>query len=156
MKLQRIISSYRAKIKLLLSNGLYDIAESVVDATPIDTGAARCSWTASADGHGENVVFDRNISFAQSRANVIAHKAKLKTACDSVAFGERFFLVNNLPYIKQLEYGHSQQAPHGIYAKSRISKKSRGITSKGLAVHMVAKNIPKWKRVIYNVVGRLL
>jgi hypothetical protein len=30
------------------------------------------------------------------------------------AAGNIFYLVNNLPYIKPLEYGHSKQAPQGM------------------------------------------
>ena len=72
----------------------------IIRRTPVDTGRLRSNWYSSinapvstVDGSGEG--------FSQT-----AEKLKL---------GDAAYFVNNLPYAKAIERGHSQdQAPHGM------------------------------------------
>ncbi len=84
------------------------LTTSVVMRTPVDTGRARGNWQPSLDSIASGTT-DRT---SKAGASVIRNaKTEAKQA-----HGRRFFLVNNLPYIKKLEDGSSNQAPAGMVA----------------------------------------
>jgi hypothetical protein len=73
-----------------------EIAGRVVERTPIDTGAARLGWQPSING---SMMGDAN--------TITLTAAQMKA-------GDTFAMTNNVAYIRRLEYGWSQQAPHGM------------------------------------------
>lgn len=83
---------------------------SIIKDTPVDTGRARGEWQATTEtpASGENGREDT--SGAGSISEVIS-----KTPL--IAGGETL-LTNNLPYIEDLEYGSSKQAPAGMVRKN--------------------------------------
>jgi hypothetical protein len=84
---------------------LMKVNEDSITGTPVDTGTARGGWVATvgipssskgaADVNGTNTI---------NKANAVAQDAP----------GKRYFLTNNIVYIRKLEYGHSRQAPGGM------------------------------------------
>lgn len=87
-----------------------DIAEILIDVTPVDTGWARANWVPSIGTPVENPVGDdQNVSTsAQERgiAEIFAYAA--------TGEGQPIFISNNVPYIQALNDGHSQKAPAGF------------------------------------------
>lgn len=100
-----------------------DIANGVVLKTPVDSGRARANWFPSLDtpAVGTTARTDKAGASALSEARQIA----------KLAAGRVFYLTNNLPYIRHLEYGlygippgsangpktisgYSKQAPAGM------------------------------------------
>lgn len=100
-----------------------DIANGVVLKTPVDSGRARANWFPSLDAPavGTTAREDKAGTSALSEARQIA----------KLASGRVFYLTNNLPYIRHLEYGlygippgsangpktisgYSKQAPAGM------------------------------------------
>lgn len=100
-----------------------DVANGVVLKTPVDTGRARANWLPSLDApdRGTTSRQDKTGTSALSEARGIA----------KLAAGRVFYLTNNLPYIRHLEYGlygippgsangpktvggYSKQAPAGM------------------------------------------
>lgn len=73
-----------------------ELAERVVARTPRDTGFAASQWQPSING---SLIGDANT---------------VTLAATQVKAGDTFALTNNVAYIRQLEYGHSQQAPNGM------------------------------------------
>ena len=76
-----------------------EVSERVIERTPIDTGFARSQWQPGINGDfsGAGDPFATvNLTAAQMRA------------------GDTFTLMNHCKYIRRLEYGWSQQAPHGM------------------------------------------
>jgi len=94
----------------------YELAREVIvggdysPGTPVDTGFARSSWYVRL---GAGTMLGRTITpgavpggdSALAEASVLLLGAKA---------GESVFLLNDTEYILPLEYGHSQQAPHGM------------------------------------------
>lgn len=80
--------------------------------TPVDTGAARSSWTLYETEGGESKPFTPNRApdLDGAAAMALIEQAALASAPDVV----RFTLASECPYMGALEYGHSQQAPEGM------------------------------------------
>lgn len=79
-------------------------SQAVITATPVDTGRARSNWLASA-GTSINEPIDReergaNTTLSENNAAISSRKS-----------GQNVYISNNLPYIKRLNEGYSQQAP---------------------------------------------
>lgn len=73
------------------------LTESIVMLTPVDKGRARNNWipTINAPGSGTTEATDKTGASVLNRAKVVVKNAP----------GNIFYLVNNLPYIRVLEYG---------------------------------------------------
>ena len=81
----------------------------VVLRTPVLTGRARGNWWITEGEAAEGTKDRLDPTGAESLAEAAAF-AKSLTGEDVV------FIVNNLPYIRPLEKGHSKQAPQGMVA----------------------------------------
>lgn len=91
------------------------VFEGVVDRTPVLTGSARASWNASV---GEPIVINR---INRDTLNPLGPPSfPLKSA---PAFS-KIYITNGVPYIMQLEYGSSKQAPQGML---RVTLASLGV-----------------------------
>jgi len=103
--LARFASLTGQKIDTVVKRSTLDLCNSIIMATPVDTGIARGGWLPSIDapasGQGEK---DRGGGKTLARVNAMVDQAP----------GNVFFLTNNVPYIRPLEYGHSAQAPQGM------------------------------------------
>lgn len=95
---------------------ILEIFASIIRRTPVKTGRARGNWQASLNRYANLAIFAKPVA-AITRARTTASKAKTS---DTV------YMVNNLPYIKELEEGSSLQAPAG----------------------MVRVTIAEWKRIV--------
>ena len=85
-----------------------DVMTRVIKRTPVDQGTARGNWMATINSPSKELnekVKDKSGAKAIGLAKRTAEKAKL---------GNRIYLINNLPYIKPLEDGHSDQRPAGM------------------------------------------
>ncbi|WP_444941248.1 hypothetical protein [Microbulbifer sp. ZKSA004] len=92
-----------------------ELFNSVIRDTPVDTGRARGNWqtTVGTPAQSSSLRLDR--SGTESQAEVIQNVRGL----DKVNY-----LINNLPYIQPLEYGHSKQAPAGMVRRNVLRIKS--------------------------------
>ena len=83
-----------------------DLIKDLVLLTPVDSGLARSNYFFGTDRAGglENAK-DRSGSASFARASQFA---------GTLQAGGVFYIVNNLPYIMALEFGHSGQAPNGM------------------------------------------
>ena len=82
------------------------VVESVIEKTPVDTGVARANWIATLDSahSGTSSAKDKSGMVAIAKANSVAKKAS----------GKVFYLTNNLPYIRKLEFGGYNAGPKGV------------------------------------------
>ncbi len=81
-----------------------DIVQSLVNLSPVDTGAYRASHIVSI-GSGDYGIREPETNAVQDAA-IQAVKIKL---------GNLVYIQNNQPYAERLENGWSDQAPQGIY-----------------------------------------
>lgn len=86
---------------------LFSLAARVIKESPVDTGRFRGNWQASLNTPNKNTTG----SLDRSGGGAINEVA---TVVNSLQLGQVFWLTNNLPYARRLEYGYSKQAPNGF------------------------------------------
>lgn len=107
----------------------FDLFGRIVRKTPVDTGRARASWNISVNQADRSVVQQvRTTVQAGTHVSKGLKQSSLKRAVNAlqsqnllaldVKLGDTIWITNNLPYIVELEKGHSKQAPAGMVALS--------------------------------------
>jgi hypothetical protein len=102
------------------------VFREVILMSPVDTGRFRGNWQVAINSmpQGTVEIDDKSGSISISKADAAAMQLKV---------GQAIYLVNNLPYARALEYGHSKQAPSG----------------------MVRVTVRRWKPIVEQVAGSL-
>lgn len=92
------------------------VDQTVVMATPVDTGRARANWQVRAGIAPTEVIppYVEGKGGSTAGQNVQAALDQGKIAISSAAPGQEIHITNNLPYIGALNNGHSAQAPAGF------------------------------------------
>jgi hypothetical protein len=83
------------------------ISMKIIQRSPVDTGLFRGNWQASLKSKPRGVVGTLDPTGTITMGKVTNVLMRMRP-------GDRFFLSNNLPYARALEYGHSKQAPQGM------------------------------------------
>ena len=100
------------KLDRVLSEGiratLFEVGTAIIKETPVDTGRARGNWQASV-----NSASGAELSRTSEGAAIVQLSQEA-----SAAIGNTFFFTNNVPYIRRLEYGYSDQAPQGMVRRN--------------------------------------
>jgi hypothetical protein len=97
------------KLELAARNIALELFKRVIKKTPVDKGRARTNWQGSI---GLPVLG----TVETTDKNGGATMAKVVSASAGFEVGDTIYLANNLPYIRKLEEGSSQQAPAGMVA----------------------------------------
>lgn len=105
-QLTAFVSGTKEKIDKTVRGATVTLATNVITETPVDEGTARGNWQTSI-GEPKTGILDRK----GSEASITELEA---TVPDEA--GQVVFISNNLPYIRKLEYGYSEQArnPDGM------------------------------------------
>lgn len=107
MSLEVIIDKIKGNIDAEVRYLTLNIDFSIVNTTPVDTGRARGNWLPSI-GFPRTETVDRFDPTGEATMREIESVVPLKA-------GQVVWLSNNVPYIRLLEDGHSQQAgPHAM------------------------------------------
>lgn len=83
-----------------------DLFAGTIRSTPVDTGRARGNWQTTVGEPSNTESRREDPSGSQAIADVMQKTPQ--------GAGQEVFLTNNLPYIEDLEYGSSTQAPQGM------------------------------------------
>jgi hypothetical protein len=83
--------------------------KNIIDKTPVDKGGARANWQTSTGSPATGTIDTTDRTGA-------ATLAKARAVLASANAGDTIYMANNLPYIRRLEEGYSQQAPAGMVA----------------------------------------
>lgn len=99
------------------------VDQTVVTATPVDTGRARANWQVQAGSAPEGVI---DAYVAGEGGNTVAQNTQAaleqgKIAIQAAAPGQEVHITNNLPYIGKLNDGHSAQAPAGFVEEAVLN-----------------------------------
>jgi len=105
------------KLDKTLSQGiratLFEVGAAIIKDTPADTGRARGNWQSSVNS-GATGELSRKQKGKRSGAATTELSQEV-----NVAIGNIFYLTNNVPYIRRLEYGYSKKkAPDGMVRKN--------------------------------------
>jgi hypothetical protein len=113
-----IILQARKKYQVDSSNILrklaLDIYAEIIRNTPVDTGRARANWNLSINRPN----FAKSTSTVPSTVNISA--STLRNLPD-------IYIANGLPYVRDLEFGRSDQAPNGFIRLAIQRVQNRGI-----------------------------
>jgi hypothetical protein len=92
------------------------VDQTVVMATPVDTGRARVNWQVQAGAMPSDVVppYAPGAGGSTAAQNTQAALEQGKIAISGAQPGQEIHITNNLPYIGRLNEGHSAQAPAGF------------------------------------------
>jgi hypothetical protein len=85
------------------------IQQTVMLATPVDTGRARANWEVSTGAP---------VFAPTERTDFSAKSAENTSVIATYQSGDKIFLSNNVPYIGELNRGSSAQAPAGFVIKA--------------------------------------
>lgn len=112
LDVSRFTKKAQGNMDLVLRKVLLDLFTRVIRRTPVDTGRARGNWMCSVSQAAmqQTGVLDRT---SAGRGGGQAIAAMSETALNAKV-GDVVYLTNTLPYILQLEYGSSKQAPAGM------------------------------------------
>jgi hypothetical protein len=86
---------------------LIDLAQKVIIRSPVDTGRFRNNWNCSIDTPNSAITTSTDASGSKAKAQAV-------NTIKSLDMGSTFYMTNNLPYAKRLEFGWSAQAPNGM------------------------------------------
>lgn len=128
LDIDRFVKKAKGNLDLVVRKVALDLFKRVIMKSPVDTGRFKGNWQVAigAMPGGTLEVNDKDGTATISR--VTAATLNLKA-------GDVINLVNNLPYARALEYGHSKQAPAGMV---RLS-----VMEYGAVVSKAASEIPK-------------
>ena len=84
----------------------FDLTRDLVQATPVDTGLARSNYFL-----GNDRVESTDTTASTNGAPSLGRAAQFAA---TLAAGGTFYITNNLPYVMDLEFGSSTQAPNGF------------------------------------------
>lgn len=105
-RLARVRRNLRTGVERYASSVGAEVADLVVDRTPVDTGYARGNWQAAL-----------NVPIVDARAFLdptgSASVAQIAAVSGQFRLGDTIFITNTAPYIGALNDGHSPQADPG-------------------------------------------
>lgn len=84
-----------------------EIGASVIRMSPVDTGRFRGNWQFSVESPAQGTLERLDKNGSETTAELVDGAIQFRA-------GMTAFIVNNLPYAIELEYGHSDQAPGGM------------------------------------------
>lgn len=120
------ISAFIAKAKgnadLAVRHVCEEVAERVIDRTPVLNGEARGGWKASIGAYVPTPTGNLDKTGAETLSTIRADLANVRA-------GDTIFVTNHEPHIIALEHGLSDQAPAGMVAIT--AKELAGIVATG-------------------------
>lgn len=99
------------EIEIFMKKISMDILSGVVMKTPVDTGRARGNWDASVNNEPTGFQEEKK---DKTGADTIEKGKQTIQGADVSKHGDTIFLVNNVPYISDLEKGSSRQNRAGM------------------------------------------
>jgi len=98
--LQAFIKKTNIGVDIAIRKIVFDAHKMLTHKTPVDTGRAKGNWNVSVGS------IDRSVDL-----NKKGYKSPTQRKGDGLKTN---YIVNSLPYIRRLEYGHSKKAPNGM------------------------------------------
>jgi hypothetical protein len=105
--LDKISLNLKGYAEEMVRGTLFALSSRIIKESPVNTGRFRGNWQASlnAPKQGKMQRLDK------SGAGAINDMSSVVMGLN---MGQTFYLTNNLPYARRLEYGYSKQAPSGM------------------------------------------
>ena len=88
--------------------------KNVTALTPVDTGYARASWNISQVSPDESIEDKKKFSGEGIQIAKAVNNRKLSSFTYDINSSPAVFVTNNVPYIVELENGHSEQSKYMV------------------------------------------
>ena len=105
--LDKISLNLKGYAEEMVRGTLFALSSRIIKESPVDTGRFRGNWQASVNTPKKSKLQRKDKSGAASIN-------EMSSVVMSLDMGQTFYLTNNLPYARRLEYGYSKQAPNGF------------------------------------------
>jgi hypothetical protein len=128
LQIAKFVEKAKGNADLVVRKVALDLFSRVITKSPVDTGRFKGNWQVAIGSIPAGTVEINDKAGTATIAKVTAEALNMRA-------GEVIYLVNNLPYARRLEYGHSKQAPAGMV---RIT-----IEEFNAAVNKAANEVPK-------------
>lgn len=107
--MERILRSYEARFDTLVQGVTIELYKTMVARNPLKTGRSRGNYIISPTGRMVDD-YDPNRFDPSGTSNLPMALEAVK----SIKAGGVVRIINNTPYIMELEFGYSRQAPSGM------------------------------------------
>ena len=105
--LDKVTMNLKGYAEEMVRGTLFNLSALIIKESPVDTGRFRGNWQASINSPQKS----KMQRLDKSGASAIGD---MSSVVMSMKMGQTFYLTNNLPYARRLEYGYSKQAPSGF------------------------------------------
>lgn len=105
--IDKFIAKAKGNLDVVVRKVSLDMFSRVVVKSPVDTGRFKGNWQVAIGSIPAGTLAIDDKSGTATLARVTAETLQMKA-------GDVITLVNNLPYARRLEYGHSKQAANGM------------------------------------------
>lgn len=110
LDLERFGVKTKEKMRLVVSKIALDLLSRIVARSPVDTGRFRANNQIDINSISGGAVLEFE---AHGDGSITVGRGSEKLG--SYKLGDTIFIYNNVEYAIPLEYGHSKQAPAGVY-----------------------------------------
>lgn len=110
LDLERFGAKTKETMRLVVSKIALDLLSRIVVRSPVDTGRFRANNQIDINSISGGAVLEFE---ARGDGGVTVNRGSEKLG--SYKLGDTIFIYNNVEYAIPLEYGHSKQAPTGVY-----------------------------------------
>tara|TARA_R110000803_G_scaffold37766_3_gene81488 strand:- start:456 stop:851 length:396 start_codon:yes stop_codon:yes gene_type:complete len=107
--LDKVTMNLKGYAEEMVRGTLFNLSALIIKKSPVDTGRFRGNWQASINVPKGNKLERQDKSKDGNDTAFL-----VRDVVDSLNMGQTFYLTNNLPYSRRLEYGYSKQAPSGF------------------------------------------
>ena len=107
LDLERFAEKTGIKANTVIKKVAFDITNSVIDMSPVDTGRFKNNWNLSIGSINTSTTESTDLSGAGAMRRASASLASFQV-------GDSIYISNSLPYAQRLEDGYSTQAPSGM------------------------------------------
>ena len=109
------VKKVKDNIETVVVETRFECSDRIINSTPVYTGYARGNWQAETGNSyptQEIMRFDDEMGYAPTSGEGVSLWEAKNVAVLNI--DKPFYLVNNVDYINDLEYGKSNQAPRGM------------------------------------------
>lgn len=120
LKVSNWAAAQETRADELVRQVVLDIYQRIVVRSPVDTGRFRNNWQIGVGAPANGTFGAPRGKVGQDGAGRWRDQAGRFARAPTAAMvslpgaGHRYFITNNLPYARRLEYGWSKQAPEGM------------------------------------------
>lgn len=103
--IRKYAEKQKRNLNEVATESLVNLSASVIIKTPVKEGILANNWQATNDAPANGVILNANNSGQMARVEEAV----------GASLGGTYYLVNNLPYARPIEFlGRSQKAPNGM------------------------------------------